>query len=139
MSRSQERYDVNISLFFFLLGFLLFVSITLLFNGISEINSGGSKLYNGVMSLLLGIFGFVLVAYNVNKLRHRLSFPSVISLGPRVVTVEVCRKCGNRVERLFKEGDFIYGKGSKCNKCNSEEPMIIEAIYLKKEYLKRQG
>lgn len=138
MEKTSERYDINISLFFFLLGFLLFVSITLIFNGVSEVSSG--KTINGLMSFSLGILGFALVAYNINKIRHRLSLPAVLSLGPRVVTVEVCENCGYRAERLFKEGDFIFGRGGKCPRCNSETPMLIEGIYLKKEFLvKSQG
>ncbi|MGC8933857.1 MAG: hypothetical protein ACP5LN_01700 [Thermoproteota archaeon] len=138
MEKTSERYDINISLFFFLLGFLLFVSITLIFNGVSEVSSG--KTINGIMSFSLGILGFALVAYNINKIRHRLSLPAVLSLGPRVVTVEICENCGYRTERLFKEGDFIFGRGDKCPKCNSETPMLIEGIYLKKEFLvKAQG
>jgi hypothetical protein len=138
MEKTSEKYDINISLFFFLLGFLLFVSITLIFNGVSEVSSG--KTINGIMSFSLGILGFALVAYNINKIRRRLSLPAVLSLGPRVVTVEICENCGYRTERLFKEGDFIFGRGDKCPKCNSETPMLIEGIYLKKEFLvKQQG
>lgn len=138
MEKTSERYDINISLFFFLLGFLLFVSITLIFNGVGEVSSG--KTINGVMSFSLGVLGFILVAYNINKIRSRLSLPAVLSLGPRVVTVEVCESCGYRTERLFREGDFIFGRGNKCPKCNSELPMLIEGIYLKKEYfVKAQG
>ena len=56
---------------------------------------------------------------------------SLFSLGrrvkPIVYTIEVCPKCGKKIKRAFKLGDYVYKEGDLCDKCNTK--MIITAIY----------
>jgi len=129
-NESGERYDVSISFFFFLLGFLTFISISLIFSGFTSMQD--SYTLPGSISLGLGVLGLVLVGYNLWRMQGRLSVAARGQLGPRVVTKQKCRSCSHEVTRPFKEGDFIYGNGDACPKCGSGEPMLISAIFLHK-------
>ncbi|MEM4312387.1 MAG: hypothetical protein QXX95_08370 [Nitrososphaerales archaeon] len=44
-----------------------------------------------------------------------------------VYIVEECLNCGLKSKRLFKEGDYVFKRVSKCIKCNFD--VIISAIY----------
>jgi len=47
---------------------------------------------------------------------------------PEIFTEETCQSCGEKSRRDFKEGDYIYGAGAKCEKC-SASGTLISAIY----------
>jgi len=135
MSEQPERYDINISFLFFLLGFLLFVSIMFIFYGLMSYESDPTR---SVLQIGVGIAGIVVVGYNLRRMQLRFSMLGKQLLGPRVVTTETCINCNYSNVRSFKEGDYIYAKGGPCPKCNSPEPMVIKAIFLQRPP-RRQG
>lgn len=46
---------------------------------------------------------------------------------PVVYTIEECPKCGRKVKRKFKPGDYVYKEGEVCEKCDAK--MLITMIY----------
>jgi len=46
---------------------------------------------------------------------------------PEIYSEEICQSCGENSRREFKEGDYIYGSGTRCKKCSSNT--LITAIY----------
>jgi len=132
---SGESYDLNISFFFFLLGFLVIISLMLIYNGAMSLEEPYTT--TGLISLGLGISGLLLAGYNLMKLQGRLAAVGRRPSGPQVVTKQKCRSCGYEVTRPFKEGDYVYGNGDVCTKCGKAEPMLVSAIFLQKPPKKR--
>jgi hypothetical protein len=50
---------------------------------------------------------------------------------PAIYTVETCTACGDKVRRVFEEGDYVFlSKGeSLCKNCGSSSTMMVNAIY----------
>jgi len=134
-NNSEEKYDLNISFFFFLLGFLVMISAFLIYSGFTNMQQ--SYTLPGAISIGLGVLGLALVGYNLLKLQGRLSTMGAAPAGPQVVTKQKCKSCGHEASRPFKEGDFIYGNGDACPKCGSGESMLIRSIFLHKPAKKR--
>jgi hypothetical protein len=132
---SNERYDLNVSFFVFLLGFLVMISLSLIYNGIMSLEQPYT--ISGLVSLGLGALGLLLAGYNLIKLQNRLSAVGRVPSGPVVITRQRCRSCNNEVTRPFKEGDYIYGNGDVCTKCGNAEPMLVTSIFLQKPPKKR--
>lgn len=134
-NNSGERYDLNVSFFFFLLGFLVLISASLIYNGIMSVQE--SYTTTGLISLGLGILGIVLAGYNLIRLQGRFSMVGRAPTGPQVVTKLKCRSCAHETTRPFKEGDYVYGNGEPCTKCGKGEPTLITTIFLHKPPKKR--
>jgi len=135
-NNSGERYDLNISFFFFLLGFLVLISASLIYNGVTNLQENSAT--TGMISIGLGLLGLVLAGYNLFRLQGRLSTVGRAPAGPQVLTREKCKSCNFETTRPFKEGDYVYGNGDPCTKCGKGEPMLISTIFLKKPP-KKQG
>jgi len=129
MSEETERYDINVSFLFFLLGFTLFISVMFIFDGLMAYEKDTTR---AILQVATGIAGMIFVAYNFRRMQLRVSVLGRRPLGPIVLTTETCSNCNYSNIRPFKEGDYIYGKGGPCPKCNSPDPMLISAIFLRK-------
>ncbi len=127
MNEEPQRYDINISLLLFLFGFLTFLSIMLIFDGLMSYQTDAIR---SVVEIGAGIAGIAFVGYNMRKTQLRLSSLGKRPVGPKVVTTESCVNCNYTNVRPFKEGDYIYGKGDTCPKCNFQDPMIVKAVFL---------
>jgi len=128
MSEERQRYDMNVSLIFFLLGFLLLFSVMLIFDGLMSYET---DVVRSLLQIGAGIAGLIFVGYNLRKMQIRLSSLGKKPLGPTVLTTETCVNCNYTNVRQFKEGDYIYGKGGTCPKCNFQDPMVIKAIFVR--------
>jgi hypothetical protein len=129
MTEKAQKYDINVSIVFFLLGFLLFLSVMLVFDGLMSYQTDSLR---AIMQVGAGIAGIAFVGYNLRKMQVRFSVLAKTPFGPRVITTQSCLNCNYSNVRPFREGDYIYGKGDPCPKCNAPDPMLIKAIFLQK-------
>jgi hypothetical protein len=47
---------------------------------------------------------------------------------PEIYSEETCQSCGEKTRRAFNDGDYVYGRGSKCTKCSSSSTLVT-AVY----------
>lgn len=127
MSEDTQRYSINVSLLLFLLGFLLVLSIMLIFDGLMAYQADTLR---SIMEMVAGIAGIGFVGYNIRKVQLRFSSLGKPPSAPRVLTSESCTKCDYSSIRPFKEGDYMYEKSGPCPKCNTQDSIVIKAIFL---------
>ncbi len=82
---------------------------------------------NGPFYILMGVAGLGIagkIAYDMSKMRSQKE-----DREQKVFTHLECTNCGWKLEREFREGDFVgrISPNDKCPKCGS--PMRIMAIY----------
>ena len=46
---------------------------------------------------------------------------------PTIYTEESCIQCGQKLKRIFEDGDYVYKDGELCKKCSNKT--LITAIY----------
>lgn len=102
---------------------IMVYSIWLMFQASEYYRTGDTG--NFYFALIAGIIGLFLAGSSITRLRRSVSYVS--SLMKQVSTVVVCDKCGFKVVRAFKVGDYVNKPEEKCKQCG--ENMYVSSIY----------
>ena len=110
---------------------IMVYSIWLMYQASEYYKTGDTS--NFYFAIIAGLIGLFLAGSSIMRLRRRVSYVS--SLMKRVSTVVVCDKCGFKVVRAFKVGDYVNKPEEKCKQCG--ENMYVSSIYA--EEAKKKG
>ena len=111
---------------------LLVMSVVFLGMGVIQFEASPLPQNNilfGVFELALGTVG-AYVSYNMLSSTLKLRSSVSTKIIDKLVTVEVCPKCGFKEERPYTEGDFVRKETVACSKCGTTKK--ITAIFVEK-------
>ncbi len=107
------------------------VSVLLIWSGAREMATHGRADTISMIQFTIGVVSLMLVVkaiVDMSKMREELAKERV--LGP-VITIVQCLDCNTKMERTFKDGEYV-GKltGENCKNCGSSR-VIVRLIYTK--------
>ncbi len=131
MSQRIGQQATNVWIWTILISMAAAVSLLLIWSGAREMATHGRADTISIIQFTIGVVSLVLVVkaiMDISRMREELSKEKV--LGP-IVTVVQCLDCNTKMERTFKDGEYV-GKltGENCRNCGSSK-VIVKLIYTK--------